>query len=351
MTETAKQMPPVKLGLIGLGFAGTRLHLSPLLQNPRAQLVHVADIDSAKVQAFKAAHSQLNVAASDDWQAVINNKEVEAVFVCTPTPTHRQIAEAALAAGKHVFLEKPIALNVEDAQALQSRLRQHPTQLVMVGQVLRFWDEYVKAHWLVKHGRIGQPCIARASRAVAMPSGWYAREEMSGGVIVDLSLHDIDFLVWTLGEVESVFAQGTDCRGGRDEGFVDYVQTQLNFKSGAVAHVEAIWATAAQFPFTTSLEICGTAGMLSFDNSAYLSSLEWCRDDQATVRSSPTEFNAYFHEDDQFLKAVQTHSVLPPVTVEDVVHPLQVVLAAKESIKTGEIVQVAPNKQTIGVGR
>ncbi len=341
----------VKIGLVGLGFAGTNLHLPPLLQNPRAELVAVADNDKAKVDDFKKSHKELKVKASIDWKELVADPAVEAVFIATPTPTHLPIAEGALQAGKHVFCEKPVAINIEDAHKMLELSKKHSDRILMIGQVLRFWDDYVQANQMVRHGKIGEPRIARASRTVAMPSGWFAQEELSGGVIMDLSLHDIDFLIWTIGDVESVYAQGADCSGKGGPGFVDYVQTQLNFRSGAIAHVEGVWASAKSYPFTTSLEISGTKGMLSMDNSGFLTSLEITGSNNQPQRMSPAEFNGYYHEDDAFLRAIISGAKDSPIGVDDVIHPLEVVMAAKESIKTGQVVPVARSRETIGAGR
>jgi predicted dehydrogenase len=122
---------------------------------------------------------------------------------------------------------------------------------------------------------------------------------------------------------------------------VDYAQIHLNFRSGAVAHLEASWAVPANFPFSTSLELCGTAGMLQMDNSEQSTSIEVYAPGAPISKSAPMEFNGYFHEIDAFIKAVEEKRERAPVDVSDVVHPLEVALAAKQSIRTGKLVRLS----------
>lgn len=332
--------PAVNVGLIGLGFAGTQLHLPPLMQNPSVEIVIACDEDSIKSGAFRAAHADLGARTTTRWEDVVSDKAIEAVFIATPTPTHLEIVLKALENGKHVFCEKPVALNLEDARVMQAAAEKYAPQLLMIGQVLRFWPDYVEAHNVVKHGKIGEVRIARTFRAVTMPSGWYTDEALSGGVILDLALHDLDFLVWTLGEVESVFAQGENCLGKGGGDFVDYAQIHLNFRSGAIAHVEASWAVPTEFPFTTSLELCGTDGMLQMDNSEQSNSLEVFVQSLPPAKSAPIEQNGYFYEIDAFVKAINERQKIAPISVSDVIHPLEVALAAKESIRSGKTIHL-----------
>jgi predicted dehydrogenase len=330
----------VNVGIIGLGFAGTRLHLPPLLQNPHVSVVWACDDNSTLTEGLRHNHPELHaIRTTTNWKELIDDAAVQAVFIATPTPTHKELAKYALAAGKHVFCEKPVALNMQDAMEM------HTTadtigKMLMIGQVLRFWPDYVDAHNLVVSGQIGDVSIARTSRAVGMPSGWYANEEHSGGVILDLALHDIDFLTWTLGDVVSVYAQGQNCTGKGTADFVDYAQIHLNFASGAIAHVEASWAVPANHPFTTSLEMCGSKGMIQMDNSDQNTSLELYPPSGAASKAAPIEYNGYFHEINAFVQAIINNETRAPIDVADVLHPLDVALAAKQSIRTGKLVNI-----------
>jgi UDP-N-acetylglucosamine 3-dehydrogenase len=333
-------MDRVNVGLIGLGYAGTCLHLPPLKQNAHVNIEVACDEDVTKTEGFRHNHGDVGAHTTARWEDVINDASLHAIFIATPTPTHREIATAALKAGKHVFCEKPVALSMEDAQAMYEAAQNSGGKLLMIGQVLRYWPDYVEAHNIVKCGKLGEIRVARTSRCVGMPSGWYGDELQSGGVILDLALHDIDFLVWTLGLVDSVFAQGENCLGKGTADFVDYAQIHLNFQSGAVAHLEASWAVPPSFPFTTSLEMCGTNGMLQMDNGEQSTSIELFPPSCAACKSGPIEYNGYFFEIDAFIKAILNGAERAPIDVMDVMHPLEVAMAAKASIRSGKTISL-----------
>ncbi|CAN5297005.1 inositol 2-dehydrogenase [soil metagenome] len=339
---------PVKLGLIGLGFAGTVLHLPSLSKNPRAQIVAVSDVSQSKLSDFSSNFPNLNVRKELDHRSIIEDPSIDAVFIASPTPSHTSIAVDALKAGKHVFCEKPISSTVADAERMIAESERNPNLVLMIGQVLRFWPEYVQIKKQIDHGKIGKPVIARTYRANPMPaSKFYEKEELSGGVIVDLGLHDIDFLSWALGPVSSVFAQGGNLSGRGD--VVDYAQIHFNFESGAIAYLETNWALPDNFPFSTAIEITGTAGMIAADNTDKRASYQLTVNGQNRVTSAISELNGYHYEQDAFLRAVQDKAKTP-MQASAALYSLRLAIAAKESIKTGELVTVAKTDASSKVG-
>jgi predicted dehydrogenase len=138
---------------------------------------------------------------------VLNDPEVDAVDICLPTYLHREAAERALGAGKHVFLEKPIALTREDADAIV-RAAQESGRVFMVGLVLRFWPEYVELGRRLAAGELGRP-LAISTHRLSPPADWndwMGDSSLSGGVAVDLLVHDFDQMNRLLGKATSVFA-------------------------------------------------------------------------------------------------------------------------------------------------
>jgi predicted dehydrogenase len=333
--------PPVKLGLIGLGFAGSVLHLPALSKNPRAQLVAVSDVSEAKLSEFKASFSQLNVRESIDHRSILDDESIEAIFIASPTPSHAAIAIEALRAGKHVFCEKPICNTVEDAELMIREAEAHPELILMIGQVLRFWPEYVQIKKIIDQGKIGKPIIVRTYRTNPMPkASFYEKDALSGGVIVDLGLHDIDFLSWLLGPVASVFAQGGNLLGRGD--VIDYAQIHFNFESGAIAYLEANWAVPDNFPFSTAIEVTGTKGMIATDNTDSRASYQLTLNGKARTTSAISELNGYHYEQDAFLRAVQCKSPTP-IPASAALYSLRLAIAAKESIRSGKQITLAPS--------
>ena len=328
------QSAPVKLGLIGLGFAGTVLHLPSLLKNQRADLVAVSDVSDEKLAEFSSAFPGLEVDKFVDYKSIIEDKTIDAVLIASPTPTHTKIAVEALAAGKHVFCEKPISSTAEDAELMIAESNARPHLVLMIGQVLRFWPEYVQIKKIIDDGKIGKPVIARTYRANPMPKAlFYESDQLSGGVIVDLGLHDIDFLSWALGPVSSVYAQGGNFSGRGD--VIDYAQIHFNFQSGAMAYLETNWAVPENFPFSTAVEITGTEGMIAADNTDSRASYQLTINGQKRVTAAVSELNGYHYEQDAFLRAVQTKSPTP-IPACAALYSLRLAIAAKESIRTGK---------------
>ena len=186
---------------------------------------------------------------------------VDVVDVASPTPTHRWYVEAAAAAGKHVFCEKPLALTLEDVDAMAKAAEQAGVHLA-VGHVVRFFPAYRRAHDLIASGRMGAVVMARLYRGGAFPRGrhnWYADRAQSGGPLLDLSLHDFDFLLWTFGPPVSVFAQ----EAGAGDPPLMYAAATVRFPSGLLAHVMGSWAGTQ---FSTRFEFAGPEGLLMHDS-------------------------------------------------------------------------------------
>jgi predicted dehydrogenase len=152
--------------------------------------------------------------AVTDLDAAVSDPDVDVVDVCLPTALHRDAVERAFAAGKHVFLEKPIALTLEDADAIV-RAAEASGRLFMVGLVLRFWPEYVELQRRMAAGELGRP-LSVSTHRLSPPADWndwMADPSQSGGVPVDLLVHDFDQMNWLLGTPQRVFARAVGTGG------------------------------------------------------------------------------------------------------------------------------------------
>jgi predicted dehydrogenase len=201
----------------------------------------------------------LGAAAGTDLQAVLADPDVDAVDICLPTPLHREFAEAAFAAGKDVFLEKPIALSVEDADAI-IRAGETSGRILMVGMVLRFWPEYVELQRRVSAGELGRP-VAASTHRLSPPADWndwMADPAQSGGTAVDLMIHDLDQLNWLLGTPRRVFAR--EPAPGHVVAVIEY--------DGAAAHVEASMAMPGSYPFSSNIRVLCEVGVAEYAFSA-----------------------------------------------------------------------------------
>lgn len=193
---------------------------------------------------------------------------IDVLTVCTHTDGHKEAVLAAAKARVAVVTEKPLARHLRDAEAMVEACEATNTPL-FVAQVVRFFPAFAKAHATVTSGAIGKVGVIRTSRAGTFPraggafsSPFYADFARSGGVMLDLAVHDIDFQRWIGGEVERVFARRVDAgqHAHRDHAFIT-----LRFKSGAIGHIEASWALPPGH-FRTSFEIAGDAGLVEWNS-------------------------------------------------------------------------------------
>ncbi|MEO8351926.1 MAG: Gfo/Idh/MocA family oxidoreductase [Chthoniobacteraceae bacterium] len=240
----------LKVGLIGLGAMG-RLHFDCWQKSAAGQLVAVSDRNprmrsgdwggqSFNLGEQKSQQVDMNaVATYDDAADLIRDPNVQAVDICTSTPRHADLAIGALLAGKHVFCEKPMALTEEDCTKMIDAAKEANRQL-MIGHCLRYWPHYVKAKELIDGGAYGKVLHARFERFSALPTwssgGWLTQASESGGVIVDMHIHDVDVARWWFGEPDQVRASGAE-----HNGLPIMVDALWDYKNGPAVHLAGGW--------------------------------------------------------------------------------------------------------------
>lgn len=317
----------LSVGLAGTGFMG------------RTHAEQYAKMDDVTVKAVSAPsgpddlieeYDFTQTTAYTDTEALLDETDVDFLDVCTPTDTHLDLTRAAADAGVDVFLEKPIAGSLEEAHEID-RLTTEADVTLMVGHVLRYFPQYRMA----RERDVGTPGVARARRLSPFPKwgsdDWYADRERSGGVFLDLAIHDIDYLRWCWGEVEEVFAR-RHRKPQAEHGFVT-----LKFANGAVGYVEASWAQPSSRELTMELELAGDDGLVEFNSAPIMPYREWTED--GTSSESPLRHDAYYRELEHFVQCLRTGAE-PDVTAEDAIEALRLSIAARQSVRRNEPVSV-----------
>lgn len=298
-----------------------------------------AGVDEATVAAVASPNTASSFVAergldADPYSSVgamLDRADIDAVDICTPTPTHRDLVETVVERGVDALCEKPIAGTLADATAIVD-LVDDADVTFMVGHTLRFVPEYAAVRRAVQEGAIGDLGVARARRLSSFPEwgrqDWY--REGSGGPLVDLAIHDLDFLRWTFGEVDRVQARST-------EEAAAHTHATLRFEDGGVGYVEASWAQPEGTGLLNELEVAGDEGMLELDG-AEARPVVVRTDGREEVLTHPGT-GGYEAELREFVSCVESGRT-PTVTAQDAVEALRLSLAATRSVETGAPVAV-----------
>ena len=321
--------------LIGASdIAKTRM-IKAINMQPDSRVTAVFSSNADHGKAYAAENSIPKV--YDTLPALLEDPQIDVVYISTTNDRHRDQAFAAVATGKHILCEKPLALSVEDARQMVKRAES--ANLVFgTNHHLRNAVTHRTLRKLVKEGAIGKPLAARVFHAVYLPprlQGWrLTRPEAGGGVILDITVHDTDTLRFVLGlEVEDVIARSTS-QGLAQGGTEDAVMGAMYFGEGVLAQFHDAFTIKHA---STGLEIHGTEGSLfAIDVMTQdpIGSVMLRREnEQSQVKLDPPE-DLYAHAVRHFNQAVRTGGQ-PFATGEDGVRSLAVALAALESCKSG----------------
>jgi len=264
--------------------------------------------------------------------------DCDVLDVCLPTFLHREAVEKAARAGKHVVCEKPLALTLEDGAAMIEACEVAGVRLY-VAQVLRFFPQYRRAVQLARAGQLGNLQVLRFKRVGAPPHGgssWFADDALSGGVVVDMMLHDLDYALMLAGEVTRAFARISRTPDKQ------YVQAILTHQSGVLSHFECGWAYAPGL-FRTAFDLAGDAGLL-----------EWSSDTPGPLTQIPLEQNVkegvllpqvsvasdpYTAQLEHAAHCFETGASFE-VTPQDALGALKVALAVHESAQSGRAISL-----------
>lgn len=328
----------LRVGIVGAGFMG-ETHLAGWIAEGNPVLVY--DIDPARAAALAARHG---AAVANGFDELLERSDV--VDVCTATHRHAEVAIAAARAGRHVICEKPLARTLEDAEAIVAACTAAGVRL-LVAHVVRFFPEYANARQAVLDGAVGEPAVLRLKRASFRPrhpaDHWFFDPAKSGGMVVDLMIHDFDYARWVAGEVVSVQCRsaGVD-RPGLE---VDHAFAILAHASGAISHVTGSWAYAAP-TFRTAFEIAGSRGLIEYDSAAAPPLMSYLRprgsDGAGPVGlpGSPLAEDPYRLELREFHRAI-VEGTAARLEARDGVEALRIAIAADESARTGRVIRLA----------
>ena len=246
------------VGIIGLGRMG-RIYASHLAALARVEIVSVSDVMLDRAEEIA---DEFNAGSwTTDYHDLLADSDVQAVFVTSPTSTHREVVMAAAEAGKAIFCEKPMALTLEDTDQMIAAIQRHSV-VFQAGFMRRFDRAYAAAKQRIEAGAIGKPVTFKSiGRDPFCPDLEYARPSVSGGLILDMAIHDFDLGRWLMdAEVQRVHTEGGTLAFPQlnTVGDIDNAVVNMRFENGSLGNVEV--SRNAIYGYDIRTEILGTEG-------------------------------------------------------------------------------------------
>lgn len=331
----------IQVGLLGAGFIGAT-HAAAFATLDGVRLAVIADANQAAADALAARYG---ARAAYTIEAVLDDPGITAVSLCLPSFLHASTFVAAAERGKHILCEKPLALSLADADRMLAAARQAGIHS-MVGQVIRFWPEYVCIREALQSGQLGPPRMATAARLAAPPTwgAWFADPSKSGGALFDLHIHDLDYVFSLFGKPRTVYAVGVQ---GATGGW-DHVLTSLDY-GDKKAVVEASYALPKAFPFQMSFRLAGDAGCIDFrfggvpqvdQRAAARSDLVLYRQGAEPEVLNASSEDAYQAEIRYFARCLLEDRAPALATLAEAREVLTIVMAAQKALETGQVVSL-----------
>jgi predicted dehydrogenase len=257
---------PIRIGLIGAGVMA-RDHAYAMVDVAGAQVVAVADPIAERAAEVASLHG---AQAFADYHDLLDS--VDAVWICTPPFLHREQAETCAAAGKHLFVEKPLALNTADCQAIIEAARAHRVKLT-VGQVFHFYPIFQEAKRLIDAGTLGDLIMCWSKRVAALNADllvpWRTIPHQGGGFCLEMQIHELDLIAWFGGDPVSICGRVT--RNDPTFPAMDNSMSALiTFANGCIGEVSGSWS--ARVPFSQRA-IIGTRGTILMGDWAHMDHL------------------------------------------------------------------------------
>ncbi len=346
----------VNVGILGCGFMG-RTHYNIYAKNSKAKVVALMDLDKKRREGnwadpmgnlpaeWPKQVPMKGVASHASVDEAIADPNIDLIDITLPTSVHAEVAIKALRAGKHVLCEKPMALTHKDCLKV-AKVAVKSKGYYMVAQCIRFWPQYVKIKQLVDSGKYGKPKSACLKRLSPTPDwsmgGWLMASGLSGGAVLDLHVHDVDFANFLFGKPKRVMASGTTGPSGG----VDHIEALYDYGKDLLVMVEGGWCFPPGYPFQMVVNVrcekamfeyvlrAGEGGIGFGDEVVVYPNRGKIRKIKCKASDGWTEEIAYF------LKCIETKTKPRIVTARTSADSIAVAEAEVKSVQTGRPVAV-----------
>jgi predicted dehydrogenase len=330
----------LKVGIVGFGFMG-RMHYQCWKAIKDTEVVAICDVNTNIAEDAKKAIGNIEGADSTadfsrielytDFDKMLRQVRLDAISLTLPTYLHADCSIKALTCGVHVLCEKPMALNVTDCQRMVDAANR-TGKILQIGHCVRFWPEYAKAKEIVDSGQYGRVIAATFQRLGAAPTwsadNWFLDEKRSGGVALDLHIHDTDFVQYLFGMPLAVCSFGATVQSGA----LIHIVTQYMYDDDKVVTAEGGWGMMPAFGFEMSFNLVLEKATIVYDLTR-----------RPTLRVCPAQGQAftpeleggdgYTRQTQYFASLIRGTKVKLVTTLEQSLNSIKIVEAEKKSVR------------------
>ncbi|MBM3861932.1 MAG: Gfo/Idh/MocA family oxidoreductase [Verrucomicrobia bacterium] len=339
-------MSTVNVAIVGVGFMGAT-HIKAYRQVPGARIAAICDavrlpVDGdlsniagniGSAEPLKLDMSQTK--ATKNLDDLLNDPEIDLIDLCVPTHVHPKLATAALNAGKHVICEKPLARTSAIAYDI-AKAAEAAKGFFMVAHCIRFWPEYAWLKQAIAANTYGKVLAARFRR-VCEPPLWtkdYMDGAKSGGALLELHIHDVDFVQYCFGRPKAVFATGFTKLSGAP----DHIVAQFTVASGAAVSVEGGWAMTGGFGFNMEYTVQFENATADYTLARGSEPLRLFEKGQPARAIKPSGGDGYIGELSHMVESIRAGKAPTVVTARDGASAVEICEAEEKSMRTGQVV-------------
>jgi predicted dehydrogenase len=337
----------LRVGIVGFGFMG-RTHYKCWNRINNARVVAVCDANPNIVEDTKKAvgnigdvRDEIDFSALEfysDFDRMLQQAELDAVSITLPTNLHPDFSVKALQAGINVMCEKPMALTVAECDRMITAAND-TGKVLQIGHCVRFWPEYAKAKEIVDSGKYGKVIAATFQRLGSAPTwsadNWFADERRSGGMALDLHIHDTDYVQYLFGMPKAVASYGAKTPGGA----LAHIVTQYLYGDEKVVTAEGGWAMMPGFGFEMSFNIAMEQATIVYDLTRE-PMFKLLDAKGRSVTPHVQQGDGWFLQIAHFAKALRGQKVAPITTLEQSRESVRIVRAEKESARKMQKVKI-----------
>lgn len=341
----------IRVGIIGAGFMGRNHFNQYEKMTDRCQVVALCDREADRragdwskvggnVGDKQGTQRELKgITPYTSWRDLIADPKVDMIDICVPTPAHRELSMAGLEAGKHVLCEKPMSVSVAECDEMLAVAAKSKAKF-MIAQVIRFWPEFVYLQQVYKSREFGALRALHIRRHGATPDyslgNWLLNPELSGGAILDLHVHDVDFVLGLLGKPKKIYARGY----ANERGSVDRVHAAWDYGNNTSICLEGAWDMPTGFGFNMGFSAVFEKAALNYDLDSG-QPMQLLRPGQEPTKPALQAEDGYFAEIEYFLQCIERNEQPKVSTPQESRDAVALALLEKESVLSGAPVAVS----------